>query len=665
MNPKTRLLAVCVALIALGGLTYYALTGPSLDTPPAGAGGARALGGGGAGGVDGGGGPGETYTVDVTDYRPESGPLDALLTDDEPGSKEPAFDPALVHRSPVDGWSVNLSAAVVRLDVPMIRPDADADLLTLHPTYRAAVESGKRGPGGPRAVLPSVNLVDGLAKQFDDGLYAALDEAYYEGLEGTLESHVRLVRRLLDAVGPESPAAPFLAAGLELAGESAAVADERTKRQLLASFEGDPLRSKPIGFYTWSPTLERCFRFLKFFQKTFPRDDPTVPDAIAAALAGDEAIRDDYRAAVRFYARLTNPLRYGTMLDLVEGEATAPQAAGEVALFPSSSSREGELFLKLFPIGLPPDTDLMKEFIRRIRSGEVDLAPRPESGWYDYQVHALEALLLPEKGRESEKLLLTTAYKKRMLEAFRALMTKRRETHVRQLDFPAPMAAAIRREELRIEPRLRVEPSLTYYLRTARAYAFLQGFLLEAIGAEALGRLHGLRKDGPREKDLATELRDIRDLFYGLYLLGCEDIGLKPEFLEGEQVDRDRAEAVAGEWLDDPLSRDDLDADTRVAVPIYRDPVRNVTRLWVTLGVRLARLDASFDRGPSVRRDEGDGEWEACQPSQLRSKTYLIAVDEFAEVEVPGGRVLTREEWRAICDRHGTKEAILQALRER
>ena len=38
------------------------------------------------------------------------------------------------------------------------------------------------------------------------------------------------------------------------------------------------------------------------------------------------------------------------------------------------------------------------------------------------------------KGDENPKLLLTKTYKKRMLEAFQALMTKRRETHARDLE---------------------------------------------------------------------------------------------------------------------------------------------------------------------------------------------------------------------------------------
>ncbi len=114
-------------------------------------------------------------------------------------------------------------------------------------------------------------------------------------------------------------------------------------------------------------------------------------------------------------------------VDKLEG----PQA---IAVFPSSRSKETELFRRLFPQGLPPSADLMKELIKAIRNGKVDLAPKPSSGWYEYQIYALETFLLPEKGEENPKLLLTKAYKKRMLEAFQALMTKRRETHARDVD---------------------------------------------------------------------------------------------------------------------------------------------------------------------------------------------------------------------------------------
>jgi hypothetical protein len=619
------------------------------------------------------GGSQNTYETEYTDYKAPPADNDDLLTDDRLEDKKPTpFDPNRVDRRPEGRkgeWLVNSSAAVLRLDVPIVKPDAEAYLLTLHPSYAAAARSNPY----PNT-LPSVNLLDGKAKQFDDGLYAALDQAYYQGLEEKLHGHVQLVRRLFDKVGKDSPAAPFLAAGLELAGVHVEAADRGTKERLLANFKSDEVASKAIGFYTWSEPLGACFRFLRFFQTKFEKGSLTVPLALARALADDPALLADYRQAMVFYSKLTNPYSCLSMADLVGFETVDVPCfvrickekkvhKEAVALFPPSTSRETVLFDKLFPLGVPPNVELMRELVRRIRSGEVNLQPTPASGWYEHQVFALETLLLPEKGEERDKLVLTKTYKKRMLEAFKALMTKRRETHVRQLENSrAPTAMPPQMPEV-VSPRLRVEPCPTYYLRTARAYAFLANFLEASVGEGVLKQLHGLKKGGQRAQDLYGELHGMRDLFYGLYLVSAEDIGLAPALTPEENVDPEGCYKLAADWLPKALKDEDLAADTRVSVPIFVDEGRGVTRLWVTLGVRLARLEANYARPPSLKPAKGEGEWQVVEASRLSRADYIIPVDEFAEVELRGTRSLTREELRAICDREKTKEAILQALR--
>ena len=128
-------------------------------------------------------------------------------------------------------------------------------------------------------ILPSVNLLDGKAKQFDDGLYAALDLAYYHGLRDSLCSHVELVRRIYEKTSKESKAAAFLAAGLELAEVHVEARDHKAKEDYLRSFRNDEIASKPVGFYTWNDDLKACFRFLHFSRKnsnrtTFPTKWP-------------------------------------------------------------------------------------------------------------------------------------------------------------------------------------------------------------------------------------------------------------------------------------------------------------------------------------------------------------------------------------------------------
>lgn len=54
----------------------------------------------------------------------------------------------------------------------------------------------------------------------------------------------------------------------------------------------------------------------------------------------------------------------------------------------------------------------------------MDLTPDPEtSGWYDYQLYDLETLLLPNRGTESDHLLLTKAYKEKLIETFKSIIT--------------------------------------------------------------------------------------------------------------------------------------------------------------------------------------------------------------------------------------------------
>jgi hypothetical protein len=600
----------------------------------------------------------DTYEVEVTDYNAPPPETNETLVDDQLSQKNPAFNAELIDRRPEGEWRINASSAVMRLDAPMLKPDVDARLLELRPSYTDAMAGAPPGT----TVLPSINAIDGKAKQFDDGLYAAIDLAYYKGLKPRLESHVALIGRIARQVRPNSSASAYLAAGLSIAGARADTDKPDQVAVWLSRFESDPMYAKPLSFYTWNDELTRVFRFMRYFQQPLPSDKPDLITELARAVSADPRLLDDYKHVNAFYAKLTNPLGNLTLVDVRE-KAGKLDGSRAISVFPSARTKETELFRALFPNGLAADADLMKELIRAIRSGKVDLAPKPNSGWYEYQVYALETLLVPEKSDESSKLLLTQAYKKRMLEAFQALITKRRETHSRSIA-EAKTTEAVRPLES-LKPRLRMEPSPSYYLRTARSYDFLLNFLLAAVGEDALASLRGLKEGGQRGSSLLAELRWMREFFYGLHLLGVEDIGMTPALRPDEPVDRAACEAKAKEWLASYVQDSDLKVDTRVSVPLYYDIARQRTRLWATIGVRLAKLEASYARPPKIKPVAGAGDWQEVQPYQLEAAQYLIAVDEFAEVEIPGLGPLTRQEFRDVCNAHKTRSEIVQALDRR
>ena len=610
-------------------------------------------------------------TREVTDRKPPV-PTDDSVQDDRLEDKHPVFDPNLVDRRKLNEWEVNLSEAITALDIPIVQPDFDQHLLNLWPSY-ADLRNQQQAHLPNFALLPSVNMLDGKAKQFDDGLYAALEQAYLLGNDAGLLSHEALIRQWLAEVPADSEAADFLKAGLKLLESADNTALDQAKesegvRKWLAQFQRNEMANKPISFYTWNDTLRKCWRFGTYFQQTFSVES-AIAVQLSEALKRNAELREQYGNNLSFYAALTNPAMNNSMLSLTDTQRSSSASMTSVSVFPVATSRETELFNKLFSGGIPRDADLMLELVRRIRSGEVDLTPRPldstsPSGWYDYQVYALETLLVAEKGEEHNKLLLSKTYKQRMLDAFKALITKRRETHAKSLAKTTARAAAPQKPKV-LEPRLRVEPVPSYYLRTARSYQFLQLALLKYPGEECLKQLKGLRKDGDRELELATELEEIKNRFYGLYLISCEDIGLRPQLLEGEVEDENACYALAENWLTNIWDDVDFAADTRVSVPIAMDMERNITRLWVTVGVRLAKLNARFATSPKIRVAGSQEDWQTPEGVKLDAVIYLIPVDEFVELELQGMSSLTRDELRAALPLGKTREEVLKSLKTR
>lgn len=617
----------------------------------------------------------DTYEVERTDIKPAT--VRDLLADDDPAAKKPVFDPDLFDSrlfGPADNrWQINQSAALLALDVPDLTPDRDDHLLRLYPDYaRAARDLAGRDVN----LLPSVNLVGGKAKQFDDGLYAALELHMASNREQGLRSIEVLLRQMMTECGPRTEAYAWIWAALYLGGYI--TGDEAARRPagaetFLRSFDARHHESDVVGFYEWSAELKNCFRFLRYLQQDFP-GRAGLPDALLRALLKNPSCVEMYQRMLGWYARQTNPLDRVNLLDLAETGDDVREIAhrkGVIAslhFLPYSKSRETELFNRLYPEGLPgAGAELMVDFIKAIRDGKLDLKPGTDSGWYDYQLYALEAFVLPERGAENTKLVLSKKYKLRLIEAFKAMVTKHRETHIRQVGVAGNAAASADRERPagRLSPRLRIEPNPTYFLRYARSYAFLQKFLVSDV--EDLNTLHGARAGGWRGLPLGDELEEMRLLFYGLHLVSCEDIGMKDELLANEVENKDLARALAAKWLkgwqDDP----DLSADTRVAVPVFFD-FGKTTKFWGTIGVRGVPLDARWQTRPSWRPLPGEGEqpgdWQQMEWHQLDRSRYVILVDEFAEFALKGSTALPRSQFRKICDRATTKEEVLKLLGE-
>lgn len=513
----------------------------------------------------------------------------------------------------------------------------------------------------------SAALLTQKSKQFDDGLYAAVELAAQNGA-GRFEGKTKLLLTLLEAVQsqPASKGTAVLAAALQQGGQKVAVppAWQAAVQNETNAFLGDPLRSKPLGFYTWSPELSAIFRQDRLLQTEIKVTEGAP--ALAAALASSTEAQQAYDKYLTLTSRLTNPWKHHDLRALATpGPADAAPVA-QARIFPPSTSHENELVMQLYgdkPI--PEGFDLMNELITRIQSGAINLTPRPESGWYDYQTFALEPLVKPEQTPEATQLSFSDEYKKLLTELFKGALALARETHVKQMEIPRPASRAFDPEpepkkQIYIRLNLSAEPLVTHYRRKAESYRFVRTVLQEAFGPEALTNLHRQTATGPVTASLADELSQMEALFSGAATAAARQIGLNAP----AQPEAEGQAATFLKWASELALDPDLGQDARMMVPVFYDQMRKRTKVWVFLGWTRRSVSFGMARAPGYKVFDAEG--NAVPPGQkvevhFHGRSESLLYPEMAEVYV--GQILNRDEFRRHCDVYRTRSAILENLR--
>lgn len=586
----------------------------------------------------------DTYDVVVDDDPAKP----ALLDDTAP--PEAQYDASLDYLAR-SGYVENHSQDRFRFDVAPFATEAErADATKLYPSHAAylAAHAG---------ALPSVQTIGTYEKQLDDQIYAGVERSVQEGLAPTLAPKRALLSDALAyLVAHRSSAADeaiaVVAAAIEEGGADADVPADLTGAvaAVKSEFEANAELSKPIGFYGWSDELRGVFRQDRLLQQAL---EPGAACALAGAIAADPAREQRYRALLDLYTRMTNPLEssLADLLPIASGAACSSAAAASPHAFLSASTTpEVELFRKLYPNGAPPGADLMQDFIDAIRAGTIDLTPGEGDGWYAYQLYALETLLVTDHSEERAKVAFMAKYKKRLQEAFETMVTQHRETHVKQAN-TEDMSSA----EVHPLPDVRVEPLATVFVRHARSYVFLEAALDAVMGPSFLDGAVTVDEHGPTTTTLRAQIRASRDLFFGLYLVACQDVGLPPKLDapgDPKPEERDALAKAADAWLlglaNDPVAG----ADVRVMIPIAEIDEAH-WRYWAVVGVRTTLAAYSFLHGTDTSAPPLEDEWRVALPTE-----------QFVEV-TSSATPLGREEFRALCDQYQTADAIVSALEAR
>ncbi len=601
-------------------------------------------------------------------------------------------------------YRINKSGAVIGLDVGELEDREKEAARKLFSTYEQAVAYArdKKLP-----VIPSVQMVDHKIKVFGDKFYAAIEEYLQHtaevlggGKEAFLERVLSELLKANDVSAECAQALAYVAAGLRLGGGELPKLPEEAdllRQKLEVDFLSSPIKSKPIGFYTESDELRRIFQQDRFYQTCLK-----LPEAIALAklMCDNPGLRKQYGIVLCVYARSTNPPSRFSVNDVAEycdyfedaaslrkqmlqskkWEVLKERGAGREArvpciqFFPHSTSKENELFARIYNYSAElPAHNVMNRLIEAIRTGEIDLTPTDDSGWYDYQIHALETLLVPEKGQEGNKLLLTKAYKKRLIEAFKTILTKKRELHLKQVELIPTAGIALDPQYFTISPDLHLEPMATYYVRTARGMRFVLNTLELLLGKTSLEEI--VIESG---QSLHSVGQKMAELYYGFYLQVCEDIGMKPEFLREEMSSSQilGAKREAAQWLEDCEKDLCYEKDVRYIVPALTNPNRTKVRYWMTIGVKLLKVKAEYVRRPLVQILDAesnrviqeiprDTETGGIERTHLKYKfapeEYYLPVEVFAEA-TGSAEPLTRSEFRKLCDRCKNKEEVVRAI---
>jgi len=525
----------------------------------------------------------------------------------------------------------------------------------------------------------SASIISAKAKQFDDGLYAAVEMAAQEGageFKGKKLLLESIYKSLEDMEKDDMVMATegFITASSELGGQNFGEGNDKIqeiKEQIKGEFLSNELRSKPIGFYTWNDELSGIFQQDRLLQTPFTDSfQVNTPIPLTEAII-NSGQKDIYIKYLELVEKLTNP--FTKDLSDLRPLITDPSLykPGELfALFPPSRAYETDLIKKLYGNSPIPDGfNLADKLIEEIKAGRIDLTPAKNSGWYDYQTYSFEPLVMPEKFPEAKKAEFSESYRKELLELFKSLLALTRETHIKQLEIPTagccpPDDSEEPKIDIYVYPELSLEPLATYYLRRARSYDFIHRVLIETFGKEGLMSMHRLTKDGPVELSLEEELKNMEALFYGASLKVCSELGCSLETTteDGSGKGKNADMEFAAEWLKNVSTDPDIAKDNRMMVPVFYDIGRKMTKVWVFLGYETKTLAVEFKNIPKVKVFDKEGkELEGNRLNLIYENTSeQIIYPVFAEVYV--NKILNREEFQALCNKYSTRSEILEAL---
>jgi hypothetical protein len=548
-------------------------------------------------------------------------------------------------RNAPDGshFTVDTTGASYRLEMGPL----DRHSERVFPSYAAAIRHAR---DHQLPTIPSTPLVLATCAAIDTRLHAALE------LE--LDRHPDFGRRVL--IEQWLVSLHNLRERLPVAMQSTcdlAIAHLTTAAAGGIADTKDP----PLGPWASHPELAGVWARDRFLARGFSVSDDRSATA-AALLARTQPAAWKYQLAFAraLYGKITGAafeslgkglagipdgdLGSAEALNFVRMEASLlPPATGFApAALAHASSPEQQV---LEPLGMAAWDDPMAALIAAIRSGKIDLSPKPDAGFYRNRWFALETLAAPGKAPERHKLQLSTGYQQRWQRAFAAGFTEGRSGFVKRLPITVMGSRGEGPVRMDVAPSFSAEPSPIVYLRLARAYQKLAADL-----AAANKPLWQELRD-TEGRPLAAELDERVLRLHGLARIVYQEVGFPPpEAASDQEVNPGAVAKAAADWLARVDQDPDLATDARLLVPLASDGAGRL-RCPAVLGVRLEPVKYSW-----VEKPEVDDRIEArFVPARYWLASPVPALVTVTRIPSPAG-------FREQCDAHDTVASLCGAF---
>lgn len=504
-----------------------------------------------------------------------------------------------LQRTTPDGtaYKVDPGRAVFALDMA----DEDAASRRVFPSYAAALRHA-RELGLP--TMPSVPLVLAAGRALEARLQMALERRLELGDDG----RPALIRRW----------STLVLAQRAVSSEALRPAYDRAARHLadaLALDEGVAGSDTALGPWGEDEDLRRIWRRDRHLADALVVEDESSAAAaalLARTLADDATLSAGWArqaAVARAWAGAPGGTTFEELAPVLADVADADLAATvrtAVARRPRPDRRacvapaslawvmtpEEQV---LAPLGMAAWDDPLAALVTAIDSGDLDLAPAADAGFYRRRWYALETLAAPRLAPEAQKLQLTADYLRRWRRAFAAGFSEGRSGLVKRLPEICAGISEPGPVPVDIAPQFTAEPAPIVYLRLGRAYRALAADLQRSLGA---GAWQSLRDAGGAPLAAAVAAR--ADLCFGLGAAVSAELGfpLKPTEAEAG-LDVQASLTAARQWAAASADDSDVAADARLLVTLAQDG-EGLHRCPAILGVRLEPVIYRWVEEPDV-----------------------------------------------------------------